>query len=589
MNSPVLLTIIASLFLTSAKAAKTEFRVDPIVVKAKSSFDSLNDEAFIPQKKVSFDANRNGTQDVLDKTLAFPSTNYGYPSGAMGTRLGGLSIEDTQVSTLGVPLNLPQGGGPDLSLFPAFLWSGASISSVPQLGGYSPQGVSGSIQFDLWTRTAIRDYKPSTDLNRITGSYDRNLQNFSVATKKQTSAILVGMNFGRMKGPAASISLYAIRNPRNHLLFHMLGSDQDGDDPGSKNYPTPNARKKFWRVIPVLESHQEFGDTEKPLIWKSTISADFQQLATNNPDDPIYDASAKTQQYGIENALHYENSTLALTVRQLNFQKSAVTVHDLPVMAQYSYDFQLTSNLKMKLAGGGNYMNDTGFAPSGRALLKQSITDEDSLFFELNSLNRMPTMVDRYYVDSSYRGNPNLKPARINTLIAGMENKKDDFENTTTIKLEQRNQIIVYASGTPLSTMINQGNAWLVSANEDFTFKPFKPITQRIGTVLSFSQLTDSGRSYPDLPTISVVHNGKYELNDSLALRNNLRYMGVSKNYLGLDHSDYFLADLSFDWSIKKEITATLGCDNLFDKRAEIVEGYPLPGRIAYLNLQMNL
>ena len=248
MISPVIFTTLIAFFaftsvLTSAFAAETEYRVSPIVVSASASFDSLSEDRYLPQKKLKFERSRNETMDVLDKSIAFPSIQYGYPGGSMGSALGGLSVDDSQFSTLGVPLNLPQGGGPDLSLFPSFLWSGASYSPSPRLAGYSPQGVSGSVQFDLWTRTAIREYKSSTDLNRVTLNADRNLQNISVATKKQTASILAGYNTGRQKGPVASLSLYAIKKPRHQILFHLLGSEQESENPGSKKIPTPNARK----------------------------------------------------------------------------------------------------------------------------------------------------------------------------------------------------------------------------------------------------------------------------------------------------------------------------------------------------------
>jgi len=231
----ILLLSIAHLFYISGHAAETEYKLEPIVVSATASFDSLNDDQFIPQKKFKFDQSRNGSQDVIDKTLPFPSQNYGYPSGSLGNNLGGRSVDDAQVSTLGVPLNLPQGGGPDLSIFPSFLWSGASYSMVPQMAGYSPQGVSGSIQFDLWSRTAVREYKKSTQLNRITANADRNLQTVSVGTKVENSAILAGMSMGRQTGPSGSLSLYAIKNPRSHLLFHLLGADQAGDNPAASS------------------------------------------------------------------------------------------------------------------------------------------------------------------------------------------------------------------------------------------------------------------------------------------------------------------------------------------------------------------
>jgi hypothetical protein len=598
MISPVIFTtLIVILFefaLThSSRAAETEYRVTPIVVSANASFDSLGEDRYIPQKKLKFERNRNGTVDVLDKSIAFPSIQYGYPGGSMGSKLGGLSLDDSQFSTLGVPLNLPQGGGPDLSLFPSFLWSGASYSPSPRLAGYSPQGVSGSVQFDLWTRTAIRDYKSSTDLNRITFNADRNLQNLSVATKKQTASLLAGYNTGRQKGPVASMSLYAIRTPRNQILFHLLGSEQESENPGDKNYPTPDARKKFWRVIPVIESHQEFGDSDDPIIWEATLSSDLQQLVFLSPG--VYNTSDRTQQYGLENAIHYRKTTLAFTGRYVDYQSSTFgRFDDWPLITRLSQDFDLDSQWTMKLEAGGNQLNTTGFTPDGGLSLRKAFNDQEAFFMELKTLNKMPTLADRYYVfpasggSKRFEGNPDLNPTRVNMLLTGYETATDQFSSTTLLKAELRNNIQVQGPlNATTNTMINQGNAWLISINEDLAVKPVDFMTQKISATVTASQASSTGRSYPDLPALAAVQNGIYSFTDAFDLRHTFRYLGPSKTSTGADHPEYFLADVAADLEIKKDVVATLGCDNVFDSRAEVVLDYPLPGRMVYLNLQM--
>jgi outer membrane receptor protein involved in Fe transport len=594
MISPVIFTtLIAILFVFPAPspvhAAETEYRVAPIVVSASASFDSLGEDRYIPQKKLKFERSRNGTLDVLDKSIAFPSYQLGYPGGSMGSALGGLSIDDAQYSTLGVPLNLPQGGGPDLSIFPSFLWSGASYSSSPRLAGYSPQGVSGSVQFDLWTRTAVREFKSSTDLNRVTLNADRNLQNISVATKKQTASLLAGYNTGRQKGPVASLSLYAIKKPRHQILFHLLGSEQDSDNPGTKNSPTPNDRKKLWRVIPVIESHQEFSDSDDPITWESTFSADLQNLKYEGS----FPSNDRTQQYGIENAIHYRKTTLALTGRYVDHQTSGYgRSEDWPLIGNLSQDFEFENDWTMQVAAGGNYLESIGFAPSARAafkkLLPKNADDSGALFFEIHSINQMPTLTNRYYVYLGFQGNPNLNPARVNALLSGYEFKKANVESTSLLKVEFRNNIQVQGPlNATTNTMINQGNAWLVSIQEDLSVKPMEFMTQKISATLTASQVSDTKRSYPDLPALAAVQNGIYSFTDAFDLRHTFRYLGPSKTSTGVNHPDYFLADVAADYEIKKDVVATLGCDNVFDSRAEVVLNYPLPGRMVYLNLQM--
>jgi outer membrane receptor protein involved in Fe transport len=585
-----LFLFLIGIFSNQSFAAETEYQVDPIWVSASASFDSLSDVGFLPQKKFKFNQNRNSSQEVIDKTLAFPSQNYGYPSGVLGNNLGGRSVDDAQVSTLGVPLNLPQGGGPDLSIFPSFLWSGANYSMVPQLGGYSPQGVSGGIQFDLWSRSAVREFKKSTTLNRVTGNMDRNLQTISIASKVDQSAILGGMSLGRQTGPSGSLSLYAIRKPKSHLLFHLLGSDQVGENPGSKSLPTPKAKKKFWRIIPVLESHQEFNADESSVIWESTLSGDLQQLQFEDSDHPGLNTSTRTQQIGLENAIKFGDSTIGLTARSVHFESGSFgNFQEWPLIAQYSHDFSSVQGWNFRLSGGGNFLSSTGFVPNGRVLLKQN-NEQSFLFFELHSLNKMPSLNDRHYVLPGFVGNTNLSPERVNGFLAGFVRNKESFQNTLTIKTEYRNQIQVQTELSPgTQTLTNSGNAWLISMMDDFEWKPASGISEKVGAVLTASKVSSSGLSYPDLPLVSLTQNGSYGLGDDFEVRHHLRWIGDSKTASGAQHPGYFLADLSASYEIKKDIVTTIGCDNVFDSRAEVILDYPLPGRIAYMNVQINL
>jgi len=566
------------------QASETEYTLEPVVVKANSSFDSLNEDTYLPQKKVIFNSNRSGTLSSFEQTQVYPASDLGFPGGANGVNLGGRSLDDTQVSTLGVPLNLPQGGGPDLSIFPSYLWSGASISTVPSAAGFSPQGVSGSIQLDLWTRTQVRDLKFSTPVSRITVNYDRNLQNFSMASKTQNIAIIAGMNFGRQTGPAASLSYYFIKKPKSHFLFHLLGTQQDADSPGSKSFPSPNDKIKTWRVIPVLESHQEFGEERDLIIWESTYYGDLQQLRFEDPS-PSNSTNDHIQEYGVENAIHWHESTLALSARLTNYQSSTFgNVNDWPIMAQLSHDFILSDQWKMKLAGGGTAVSSTGFSPTARASFKNELSSRASWFYELNSLAKMPTLTSRYYVSPFFHGNPSLSPERVNGLIAGYQDTIANIETTTTAKAEYRNQIQVSQN----NTIQNAGNASLISANEDLTWRVIPELALRNSTLLTYSRVAQSAFTYPDLPYFSTLLGFTLLPTDSFKFSGNLRYQGQSTTSTGGVHADYLLLDSWLEYSPTDGTFFTLGCENITDSRAEVVVDFPLPGRIAYLNARVN-
>ena len=572
---------------STVKAAETEYRLPPLSFMADASFETLDQDTLIPRQTVKMNQDRSGTLESFGKTSAFPLVNLGYPSGASGVKLGGRSIEDTQVSTLGVPLNLPQGGGVDLSIFPSFLWSEAELSPSTSTSGHAPQAASGSLQLKLWTREMIRT-KNRNELNsRITASYDRLLQNFSFASQAEDFTIVAGLNQGLMTGPAGSFSYYLMRRPGHHLLFHALGSAQDGNDFGSIRFPTPNNHKKTWRVIPVLESHQEIdGD----FIIESTAYADLQEL---QEVDPQYPRDSRIQQFGIENAVLLGPYTYALSARAVIYGGATQKdLTDFPIYSSLSKDFFFGSQWSSKVLLGGDYSRDSGVNPLGKVSAKYEIDSTLNTFAELSSNPKMPTLVARYYVDQStgysYRGNPALAPERVNSVLIGFQARQKNYESTTTLKGEYRTNVQINTNYLfpQVNTTMNAGNAELLYLKRDFRWKPDSSFELSTSSIFSGSRLIRSQLPYPDLPFFSQQGSVTYFWNDQFGISGNGTYMGPSTASDGRFHPNYALFDTWVSYTPAKDYRITLGLDNIFDKRAQVVLDYPLPGRVVYLSAQ---
>ncbi len=72
------------------------------------------------------------------------------------------------MQALGIPLNPPQGGGFDLSIFPQFIWSGFQYQAGPALGTFDPRGTAGSLTLLPWSAEALKLSKQAT---RVTAFY----------------------------------------------------------------------------------------------------------------------------------------------------------------------------------------------------------------------------------------------------------------------------------------------------------------------------------------------------------------------------------------------------------------------------------
>ena len=193
----------------------------------------------------------------------------------------------------------------------------------------------------------------------------------------------------------------------------------------------------------------------------------------------------------------------------------------------------------------------------------------------------MPTLASRYYVLGTYHGNPDLKVERVNAIIGGYEVTGDVLNSTTTLKAEYRSQIQVNQNNTTQ----NAGNASLVSVIEDLKWKPNHFYTSKSGALVTYSQLSESNYSYPDLPNIGFYWGSIFSITPSLSFNHDLHYIGKSTAAGGAPHADYFLMNASVEYAFNETTTATLGCENLEDKRAEVIIDSPLPGRILYFNL----
>jgi hypothetical protein len=124
----------------------------PVIVKGTATDLILVDQVS-PQTHVShgFDGSSGSSVKALEENLSLPVSQYG--SGAPLSQFKGLgrSVEDTNVQTLGVPLNLPQGGGFDFSTFPQFFWASYRFQAGAGLGAYDPRAVSGTLTLTPWT------------------------------------------------------------------------------------------------------------------------------------------------------------------------------------------------------------------------------------------------------------------------------------------------------------------------------------------------------------------------------------------------------------------------------------------------------
>jgi hypothetical protein len=568
---------------------------DTVVVSPKAefsgeaSFETLNQDTFIPATRTSLSGQRATTDDSIKWSNPYPLVDYGYPGGASGVNVGGRSIEDTQVTTLGVPLNLPQGGGADFSIFPSFLWDQVTISEVTSSAGFAPSAASGHVDFLPWTREQIMNQKDddSSDSHvhsRATLSYDHDSQTYSLGAATSNFSTLVGATTGEVSGVAGETSALIFKNSSGHILVHVIGSEERVYSPGSLLFPTPNTYLKTWRLIPVIESSFNISDN---LQMQTTLYSDLSQLTDQDPN-PENDSDTHTDQVGIENVWVSGLNTVAISARYVEFLGASYgTLHEVPLFLAYTRDVFLSESTTLKASINGTELASTGFYPGGRASFKFAKSEKNYPFAELNTVAKMPTLVDRYANYGSYFfGNPNLKPERVYAALSGYRFQSGRLQSTTTLKGEYRTGIQV--ANADETSVINGGDAYLFSVNESASDSVFSWLDARGTALFTYSQLKDSGFSYPDLPYATSTAGLRAHYQEIYSVEADARLVGVSAGPNGRNHPDYALFDLVASFQPSKNLRIDAGLDNIFSADAQAVLDYPLEGRRFFASLNAN-
>lgn len=561
-----------------------------IEVEASSSFETLNQESSLIPQKQKVRPTRTSPLRKLSRKLLMPVADSGYPVGANGVRVGGLNQDDTQVSTLGIPLSLPQGGGADLSLFPSFLWSEINIRSTPTTGGFSASSSSGSVELQLWTRDQVlRQKRPEFD-SRVTASWDRQVQTLSVATQKPGIAINAGMNLGLQEGPAGSLSYEFLRTPRSHARLHLLGSEQKGASLGSKSSPTPLATRDYFRWMPVVEVELR---AEQNSALRLTGFADVSGIQFKNPQSTTSNTRSRTEQYGLETAWSlpaqsFQQTTIQASARFQRFRLDSATATHVSAADEFPWLAGITTewfdwNLKSNLQIQGN--NRIGLAPGGRVGWSQK-SDNATSNLEFYTTGRLPTIQDRYYLlPGIYQGNPNLKPERVYALVFQRLQNPGTLRHRLEAKLEGRNGVVVPTG----NSLTNDGTAALGAVENEWALQITPSFTAQAAALVTASRVFKRGAPYPSLPLLSARGSFEYQFSDELKAEWTHRYQGPSVAFDRSFHVPYYLMDLEIDFALSRQLQLQLALEDLLDVRAEIVQGFQQPGRMAILSLQASL
>ena len=577
------LLIISSLVATRQARAQSDIVIN--LPKAEftgsATFETLNQDTFVPVSKTRLSSDRSTTLDEFKWDTPYTIVDNGFPGGASGVRTGGLSIEDTQVSTLGIPLNAPEGFGANFAFFPTYLWDSMSTSPTTSSSGFAPGASAGRVEFSPWTRSQIIDRRFNRSPSRATVSYDHDSQTYSLATKQDSYAILLGASTGLMDGVSGEASANLFEEKTGHIFFHIIGTNETANSPGSTLFPTPLATLQNWRVMPVLETAFHL---ENQFDVESTAFADLNSLTYLNPSGTTPNSSTRTNQFGLENALTHGVDTLALSARYVTYMgATSGELNDVPLYSGLTHEFFLSEENSLKTTLNGTYENNEGVAPGGKASFKFSSSEKTYPFAELNTVAKLPTLADRYATFGTYHGNPDLKPERVYSVLGGYRFEQNHFLSQSILKAEYR--LGIQVSNANYTTTINGGNAYLLSFTEEAGTPIFYWLDCKFTMLFTYSKLQASSFSYPDLPYVTLTAGLIAHPLDAFQIGVDSRLVGTSTSYGGAAHPGYALFEGNVGYQISKDAHVKAGVDNILNSDGQAVLDYPLEGRRFFASL----
>jgi hypothetical protein len=593
--------LLYSLFLFSVHPSFAAYELPPVTVEGTPAEILLRDPILPGVSRRTNDTNSSGSvQDQLEQDLALPFAEYGYPGNGGQVRGLGRSAEDTDVEVFGIPLNGPEGLGFDLASFPQFIWRDYRYQLGPSLGSLDPRAVSGTLTLVPWTSTVLA----------TPGFHERGSAFFSTNSIGHVNQLSVGMgsregesgiaanvgnSSGFVDGPAGSVSVVHEMGNSGTLHFHLLATDLDSVQPGSKAYPSPLARQQTTRMIPAAEAEWKTGTDG---IFRSIVYYDWSFIRY---DDQMGDVSRdRAIQGGIENAFETGDWRFGASERHTIYRGIDTTAPDEDIVSLQATRIFEVAGWMIEPTLQGLAVTSFGFLPEGSLGIRKELISRGLTFFaRASEARKVPSLALRFL---SQAGNPNLTPENDLSLDAGFEFELASEKISGTLQYFGQNRsnafvpvTTVLLNGQPASIYENVGNARVQSLLSELAWKPSVSFALRNAFTVSSSSIDATGGQFPYLAsfvdTFSATFSGGekvegiplWEVSPSIRASSSFtdpfRTTGdPAPGFVFPSISaSYRLPYWNPPWNTKMPLILSGKIENLNDAPVQYVSGYPFP------------
>jgi hypothetical protein len=548
------------------------------------------------------------TPGAVGQQLGIESNLNVSASGRAGARASivglGRSAEETDVRTLGISLNPPQGGGFDFSTFPSGFWSDWRIS-MAQVSATDVRSTGGRMELLPWTAAQVlSEPGESARIRLLESASTLDVFESSVgwAGASRRQAAWVGWSLGEVQGPSASLS-WVGRSATWKSDAHLLFSDLLGQSPGSLSFPTPGATQRSRRIVPVLGA-------SRTGTWLGEVSfrafGDWGLMDYSAPSI-AYGSTDHSRRLGLLAKVRSEpwRSEVGFSAEESRLDQEGGSLSPNPEWTLQAWAQRAWGEPEVvRLEPSVSAIWVTGLSSGGGlqagVVARHSFEEVEGLTTGLNltSKLRVPSLLNRFYQSPFFMGNPNLEPERVwgarwslSLGAPGSGRGGSSFWTDLSAFHEYRENVLLT---TGVFIPSNSGLAQL--SGVEFSVSG-EWLPGWLGTDVSVrwtqSEVTSTGEAFPLVPAWSTgggLHFKRWGHSLSLLGR------AVSRFTTGLNGTLPGFAVWSAEWAWLPRGEASgfrprvaLRIDNLADREAAWIPDYPLPGRTFSVALSSEL
>lgn len=564
--------------LASASASDDEV---PAIIKEGGPADVLMDDPILPLWRADTQktSGSGGLEKLISRDLPLPIRDSGRPGSLAQVRGVGLSAEDIQVHSLGVPLNPPQGGGFDFSVFPQFLFSGYRFQLGPSASSFDPTGIVGALTLEPWTESALG--KPG-EAGRFHSFFSSaGVGQLAVGARQASSfAAIQGYSSGVVRGPSGGLSARKELGPFVSR-FHLLVTDLDAEVSGSRSFPTPDAHQRTLRYLPVLQFEGPVGLVSGG-YFRAGLFYDGSLLQYSDPASGLVTRD-RIQHGGFETAFVWGEWKAGLGLRRTSYQKldygsPVESILNFQLSRLYEWDsWQLEPALRVVAVSA------LGGAPEGSVGLRRALSDPaHSLFARVTYSRRVPSLSDRYYViPGFYEGNAALRPEKDWSAAFGWDFKGQEFSHRAQAFLQYRSDThLPVRLPSRVMSVLNSGDAQVASLWDTLHYRSRTGWEFSNSLGLNHSWVASTGSAFPYLPAILDVASAGFSPIPSMTFRVLARFSGKTNGpWEGAVLPGYGVMDFEIEKEVGEGLQASVRVENCLDRSYEVVWDYPAQGR----------